>query len=69
MTQFARPDGDHDIGGNWIGFGGASAPWWDDLDDDGNVDDRDRDVWLSLAASRNGFAEPFLLGDSNLDGA
>ncbi len=39
-----------------------------DLNGDSIVDDRDRDEWLDLAAQENGFAESYLLGDSNLDG-
>ena len=39
-----------------------------DLDGDNSVTDVDRDEWLDLAAAENGFAEPYLLGDSNLDG-
>ena len=39
-----------------------------DLNGDGTVDDIDRNAWLFQAASENGFAEPLLVGDSNLDG-
>ena len=39
-----------------------------DLTDDGVVDDADLLEWRSVAASRNGFNEPYLLGDSDLDG-
>jgi hypothetical protein len=39
-----------------------------DLTSDGLVDEADRDAWLDNAATENGFAEPYLMGDSNLDG-
>lgn len=39
-----------------------------DLNGDGNVDLADQSDWLSQAATENGFAEPFLPGDTNLDG-
>ena len=39
-----------------------------DLNIDGMVDVSDTDWWLFLAAEPNGFAAPFLFGDSNLDG-
>ncbi len=39
-----------------------------DLNDDGRVNDADRDVWLADAGPANGFAGPFLVGDSNLNG-
>lgn len=34
----------------------------------GNSSIADRDAWLTSAANRNGFSEPYLLGDANLDG-
>jgi hypothetical protein len=40
-----------------------------DLSGDGNVDDVDLTAWLSEAAGQNGFGQPYLPGDSNLDGA
>ena len=39
-----------------------------DLTGDGIVDNADRDRWLDLAGSVNGFVEPLLVGDSNTDG-
>jgi hypothetical protein len=39
-----------------------------DLNCDGAVNDGDRDDWLAQASTANGFAEPLLVGDSNLDG-
>ena len=39
-----------------------------DLTADGAVDDSDLSQWLNDAATANGFAEPYLLGDANLDG-
>ena len=39
-----------------------------DLNNDGGVDAVDGPEWLALAASENGFAEPYLVGDANLDG-
>ena len=39
-----------------------------DLNGDGNVDLADQSDWLSQAATANGFAEPYLQGDTNLDG-
>ncbi len=39
-----------------------------DLSADGDVNNADLTKWLSDAASVNGFAESFLLGDVNLDG-
>jgi hypothetical protein len=39
-----------------------------DLTADGMVNDADRDDWLADAAAKNRFAEPYLLGDANLDG-
>ena len=40
-----------------------------DVTNDGNVDNSDLSQWLSDAAQANGFAEPYLLGDSDLDGS
>ena len=39
-----------------------------DLTVDGSVDNADLMVWLSDAATHNGFNAPYLLGDANLDG-
>jgi hypothetical protein len=39
-----------------------------DLNIDGMVNGSDTEEWLELAAVQNGFAAPFLHGDSNLDG-
>ncbi len=39
-----------------------------DLTADGVVDGDDLREWLSLAAAENGFDEPFVPGDANLDG-
>lgn len=39
-----------------------------DLSGDGSVDDVDLTQWLSEAATHNQFGEPYLRGDSNLDG-
>ena len=39
-----------------------------DLNVDDYVDDRDRDEWLENAAEHDGYREPYLVGDSNLDG-
>ena len=39
-----------------------------DLTSDGTIDTADVNQWLADAASRNGFAAPYLDGDSNLDG-
>jgi hypothetical protein len=40
-----------------------------DVTGDGNVNDSDLNGWLADAALANGFAEPYLLGDSDLDGS
>ena len=40
-----------------------------DLNGDGAVDDEDISVWRSAGAFQNGFSQPYLLGDANLDGA
>jgi hypothetical protein len=39
-----------------------------DLNGDGVVDNTDRDEWLMLAGEENGFAEPVLVGDSDING-
>ena len=39
-----------------------------DISGDGTVDDTDLAKWRSDAATHNGFGEPYLVGDSNLDG-
>ena len=49
-----------------ITSGGNNASF--DLTDDGLVDLNDRDAWRAEAASANGLAEPYLLGDATLDG-
>lgn len=38
-----------------------------DLTEDGRVDGADLDLWLAEAADHNGFAEPYLKGDTNLN--
>ena len=38
-----------------------------DITGEGTVDITDRDVWLSEAASENGFTTPYQAGDTNLD--
>jgi len=40
-----------------------------DLSGDRNVDRADLEKWLSDAATLDGFAQPYLSGDSNLDGS
>lgn len=40
-----------------------------DLDGNGVLDLRDRDRWLTTAATQNGLASPYKLGDANLSGA
>ena len=40
-----------------------------DISGDGSVDHSDLTKWLSVAATHEGFDEPYLAGDSNLDGA
>ncbi len=49
---------------NEAATGGANA----DLTGDSIVNNADRDEWLALAGAENGFVEPLLVGDSNLDG-
>ncbi len=44
--------------------GGTST----DLTGDGVVNDMDRDAWLALAGTENGFAGPLLVGDADLNG-
>lgn len=39
-----------------------------DITADGSVNSSDLARWLSLAARKNGFLEPYLLGDTDLDG-
>jgi len=39
-----------------------------DITNDGTIDLADRDEWLRLAATANGLASPYKLGDANLDG-
>ena len=38
-----------------------------DMTGEGDVNDADRDAWLSAAATENGLSAPYFLGDSNLD--
>ena len=38
-----------------------------DLNHDGWLDENDLDLWLAMAAEHNGFAEPYLRGDTNLN--
>ena len=40
-----------------------------DLTGDGNVDNADRDAWLAEAATANGLASPYKLGDADLSGS
>ena len=39
-----------------------------DIDGSGTVDGGDIDEWRSVAATQNGWAEPYFRGDANLDG-
>jgi hypothetical protein len=39
-----------------------------DLNSDDIIDTADLDLWLSVAATTNGFGSPYLRGDGNLDG-
>ncbi len=39
-----------------------------DVSRDGHIDGDDLTEWLAHAASENGFTDPYLLGDANLDG-
>ena len=39
-----------------------------DLNGDGSIDLTDRDEWLAIAATENGFGSPYKLGDANADG-
>ncbi|MEM8680345.1 MAG: hypothetical protein AAGF97_13435 [Planctomycetota bacterium] len=50
--------------------GGVSATGNEmfDLNGDGTIDTADRDAWLAGAASENGLASPYKLGDATLDG-
>jgi hypothetical protein len=40
-----------------------------DMNSDGAVNLADQDQWRADAADKNGFAEPYLNGDANLDGS
>ena len=40
-----------------------------DVTGDGFVDIADQDEWRAVAATENGFDEPYLKGDANLDGS
>ncbi len=42
---------------------------WFDLNNDTVVDNDDLERWLKDAAAQNGFSEPYLPGDANLDGS
>jgi hypothetical protein len=77
VTSIVIATGDFDDNGLWdiddidtlmaqIANGGKDLTF--DLTGDGVVDDLDRDDWLAEAGTQNGFARPFLLGDSDLDG-
>ena len=70
-------DGDFDGDGDWDvddldaltndivnGINNASF----DLDESGDVDQVDLELWLRDGATVNGFGEPYRFGDSNLDG-
>jgi hypothetical protein len=46
---------------------GSNDPQFD-LNDDGLVNNADRNEWLELAATENGFGEPYQLGDADLNG-
>lgn len=70
-----RPACDFDMGGgcdlddinqlmNDAETGGTST----DMNGDDVVNDADRDLWLASAGPENGFAGPFLVGDSDLNG-
>ncbi len=50
-----------------IASGVLSDPKYD-LNDDGVLDQQDLDEWLARGGDENGFAEPYLRGDANLDG-
>ena len=39
-----------------------------DINGDGSIDLMDRDLWLELGATANGYDSPYKLGDANLDG-
>ena len=39
-----------------------------DITDDGYVNNQDLMDWLDKAAAHNGFSQPYLVGDANLDG-
>ena len=49
-----------------ISSGGADPLF--DVNGDSIVDSQDIDAWLSVAATQNGFASPYLPGDANLNG-
>ena len=67
-------DGDGDVDADDIDalVGEIVAGTYDyyfDLTDDQAIDNDDLNQWLSEAATENGFAAPYLLGDANLDGS
>ncbi len=47
---------------------GGENPADFDVTDDGLVNRSDLDAWLAEAATFNGYGEPYLVGDANLDG-
>ena len=58
--------GDIDALMNEVAAGTNNAAF--DLNNDGAVNDLDRDEWLAQAGPLNGFAGAFLVGDADLDG-
>ena len=56
---------DIDLLMNEVAVNSADATF--DLNNDGIVDDGDRDDWLAQAGTDHGLAGPYLVGDSNLD--
>jgi hypothetical protein len=67
-------DGDGVLDGDDVDalIGGIVAGAYDfyfDLTADGAINNADLSQWLSDAATANGFAAPYLLGDANLDGS
>ncbi len=47
---------------------GNNSPGFD-MNNDGLVNLADQDIWRGVAATTNGFADPYLNGDANLDGS
>ena len=56
---------DIDLLMNEVGDGTNNVAF--DLNGDSAVNDGDRDVWLSSAATENGLSAPYFLGDSDLN--